>query len=148
MALEFLHSKGNHVGFKKLLFRRTFIYCSYYGSYFLLFLYGTLHGKDYCTIRVWSICDPHLVKWRGNCPLCPPCSPPPLSGTPDIWYVKQLLFWCNVNCKMLHFGILNSINQSLAHLVKVSRSFCNMRWSVGDAIWLGVWWTDHQHFVL
>ena len=25
-ALEFLHNKGNHVGFMKLLFRRTFIH--------------------------------------------------------------------------------------------------------------------------
>ena len=28
MALEFLHNKGNRVGFTKLLFRRTFIHCA------------------------------------------------------------------------------------------------------------------------
>ena len=28
MALEFLHNKGNHVGFTKLLFWRTFIHCT------------------------------------------------------------------------------------------------------------------------
>ena len=28
MALEFLHNKGNHVGFTKLLFRKTFIHCA------------------------------------------------------------------------------------------------------------------------
>ena len=27
LALEFPHSKGNHIGFTKLLFRRTFIHC-------------------------------------------------------------------------------------------------------------------------
>ena len=27
-ALEFLHNKGNRVGFTKLLFRRTFIHCA------------------------------------------------------------------------------------------------------------------------
>ena len=27
-ALEFLHSKGNRVGFMKLLFRKTFIHCA------------------------------------------------------------------------------------------------------------------------
>ena len=27
-ALEFLHNKGNHVGFTKLLFRKTFIHCA------------------------------------------------------------------------------------------------------------------------
>ena len=27
-ALEFLHNKGNHVGFTKLLFQRTFIHCA------------------------------------------------------------------------------------------------------------------------
>ena len=27
-ALEFLHNKGNRVGFMKLLFRRTFIHCA------------------------------------------------------------------------------------------------------------------------
>ena len=27
-ALEFLHNKGNHVGFMKLLFRKTFIHCA------------------------------------------------------------------------------------------------------------------------
>ena len=26
-ALEFLHDKGNHIRFTKLLFRRTFIHC-------------------------------------------------------------------------------------------------------------------------
>ena len=28
MALEFLHNKGNRVGFTKLLFRRRFIHCA------------------------------------------------------------------------------------------------------------------------
>ena len=28
MALEFLHNKGNRIGFTKLLFRRTFIRCT------------------------------------------------------------------------------------------------------------------------
>ena len=27
-ALEFLHNKGNHVRFTKLLFRKTFIHCT------------------------------------------------------------------------------------------------------------------------
>ena len=27
-ALEFLHNKGNRVGFTKLLFRKTFIHCA------------------------------------------------------------------------------------------------------------------------
>ena len=28
MALEFLHNKGSHVGFMKLLFQRMFIHCA------------------------------------------------------------------------------------------------------------------------
>ena len=28
MALEFLHNKGNHIGFMKLLFQKTFIHCA------------------------------------------------------------------------------------------------------------------------
>ena len=27
-ALEFLHNKGNRIGFTKLLFQRTFVYCT------------------------------------------------------------------------------------------------------------------------
>ena len=37
-ALEFLHNKGNHVGFMKLLFRRMFIHCAMVLSFILHYL--------------------------------------------------------------------------------------------------------------
>ena len=35
MALDFLHNKGNRVGFMKLLFRKTFIHCAMVLSFIL-----------------------------------------------------------------------------------------------------------------
>ena len=44
------------------------------------------------------------------------------SGMSDILYVKVLLLWCVVICKILHLEMLNSIIQSVAHLVSEFKS--------------------------
>ena len=50
--------------------------------------------------------------FQGNC----------VSGMSDILYVKVLLLWCVVMCKILHLEMLNSIIQSVAHIVSEFKS--------------------------
>ena len=47
-----------------------------------------------------------------------PCSSTTSKGVSDMVYIHLLLLRCVVNCIILHFGMLNDIFQSLAHLVR------------------------------